>query len=127
MAKEPKKGDVAQKLAPDQEVVVFEYIKSNFFRVIHSDGAIGGITPEGNIHLAFFSDRPAIPKMQIHKKNADGTLGEMLPEHTIARPGIIREMDIDIVISPDAVQALIGWLNNQIQQLNDLKKTRGER
>src|SRR3954469_15164957 len=51
----------------DERVVVIEYIKSSYFRVVHSTGAIGGITPEGNIHMAFFSERPAIPRMQVHK------------------------------------------------------------
>jgi hypothetical protein len=106
----------------DSELIVFEYIKSNFFRVIHADGAIGGITPEGNLHLAFFSDRPAIPKMQVHKRNPDGSLGNMLNEHTIVRPGIIREMDIDVVISPDAARSLISWINQNLDLLDKMKR-----
>jgi hypothetical protein len=57
-------------LPQEDEVVVFEYIKSQLFRVIHSDGAIGGITPTGNVHVAFYSDRAAIPKVQGSQKKS---------------------------------------------------------
>jgi hypothetical protein len=65
--------------------IAFEYIKSNLFRVIHADGAIGGVTPSGNLHLAFFSERPAIPRMIVHKRDPSGTLGPPIPEKTITR------------------------------------------
>jgi hypothetical protein len=110
----------------DQQVVVFEYIKSNFFRVIHADGAIGGITPEGNLHLAFFSDRPAIPKMQVHQRNADGSLGEIMNEHTVVRPGIIREMDIDVVFNREAAKSLVNWINQQLEILDSAMSPKPE-
>jgi hypothetical protein len=108
-------------LPQEDEVVVFEYIKSQLFRVIHSDGAIGGITPTGNVHVAFYSDRAAIPKVQVHRKNPDGTLGDLLKKHTVVRPGIVREMDVDVILSPAAAEALMLWLSDR---LKDLKQRR---
>lgn len=115
MARKPKTNGPS----PEEQTVVFEYIKSQFFRVVHADGAIGGITPEGNVHIAFFNDRVAIPRVQVHKKNPDGTLGPLIPERTVVRPGIIREMDVDVVLSPDAVETIVKWLGDR---LVDLKK-----
>src|SRR3989442_6878794 len=43
--------------------VTFHYIKSSQFRVVHADGIIGGVTPRGLIHIAVFSERPAIPQV----------------------------------------------------------------
>ena len=106
----------------DQEVVVFEYIKSAFFRVVHVDGAIGGFTPNGNISFALFSERPAIPKMQIHRKNPDSTLGDVIPEHTVVRPGIIREMDVDVVMSRAAATSLRDWLSDQLARQDQAAK-----
>ena len=97
--------------------VLFEYIKSQMFRVIHADGAIGGITPSGNLHMAFYSERPAIPRAQVHRREEDGTLGPLVPEQTISRPGVVREMDVDVVLSAAAVDGLIQWLNERKKEL----------
>lgn len=93
--------------------VVFEYIKSPLFRVIHVDGAIGGLTPAGNLHIAFYNERSAIPRMMVHPMNEYGTLGAPIPEQTVVRPGVIREMDVDIVMTPKAVDNLIQWLTDR--------------
>jgi len=111
--------------APTDEVI-FEYIKSPMFRTAHADGAIGGITPQGYLHLAFYNERPAIPKAIVHKVNSNGTLGAMLPERTISRPGIIREMDVDVVLSPEALDALIKWLNEQKEVLARVSQARAK-
>ena len=109
---------MAKKPRPDAPPdIVFDYIKGNLFRVIHCDGVIGGVTPSGNLHMAFFSERPAIPRTQVHSRNEMGTLGPPIPERSEGRPGVVREMDIDVVISPRAVDALVDWLNQQKERL----------
>jgi hypothetical protein len=106
---------MAKKSQPTSEApeIVFEYIKSNLFRVIHCDGAIGGVTPSGNLHIAFFSERAAIPRTLVHSRGEMGTLGPLIPERTQGRPSVIREMDVDVVVAPRAVDALIAWLQQQ--------------
>jgi hypothetical protein len=62
---------------PPKELV-FDYIKSNLFRVIPIDGAFGGLSPNGReIRMALFNERRPIPQKTIHPLTADGTL---LPE-----------------------------------------------
>jgi hypothetical protein len=104
--------------------ITFEYIKSNLFRVIHADGAIGSVTPSGNLHIAFFSERPALPRLMVHKRDSAGTLGPPVPERTEVRAGVIREMDVDVVLSPIATDALINWLTSQKKALTDLRARR---
>ena len=103
----------------DQSLLIFEYIKSPSFRVIHADGAIGGLTPQGNIHFALYSERTAIPRMHVFKANPDGTLGAQISEQTVTRPGIIREMDVDVVLSPQVAEGLLAWLTDRV---NEAKK-----
>ena len=98
--------------------VAFDYIKSNFFRVLHSDGAIGSITPSGGIHLAFYSERPAFPRRVVHALDVDGKLGALLPELTESRGSVVREMDVDVVLSIDAAKAVYEWLGLKINELN---------
>ncbi len=108
-------------MAEEENLIVFEYIKSAYFRVIHSDGLFGGVTPEGNIHFALFSDRPAIPRMQVHKQGPNGSVGDLLPERTVVRPGIIREMDVDVVVNEATARAMVDWLIGQLDQLDRMK------
>jgi hypothetical protein len=123
-----RKGNVDTKASADNVPIAFEYIKSQLFRVIHADGVIGSVTPNGNVHVAFFSERPAIPRMMVYPRNPNGTLG---PEKTLARPGIIREMDVDVVLSPAALDLMLTWLADRKRELIDrnelVKKIEGSK
>ena len=96
--------------------VAFDYIKSAHFRVIHADGAIGTVTPSGYIHLAFFSERQAIPRRIVHKVAKDGELGPQVDDATESRGSIVREMDIDVIFSVEVAEALKAWLEQRIKE-----------
>ena len=102
-------GDVAL-----PESITFHYLKAQNFRTIHADGVIGNITPAGHIHMAVYSERPAIPQEMIHKVNPDGTLGEVIPEKTIVRDGIVREMDVDVLMNVAVAKNIKSWLEERI-------------
>lgn len=121
MAKKAPKMAIAAPSEPSENVV-FEYIKSPFFRVIHADGAVGGVTPSGNIHFALYSERGPIPKQTVHGRNPDGTLGDPIPSQTISRAGIIREMDVDVVMNRALVPVLITWLKKALEQAENQVK-----
>jgi hypothetical protein len=99
---------------PDRLVV--EYLKSQYFRVAHVDGAIGGPTPSGHIHLALFSERPAIPRRLVFPLE-NGKLGDPLPEEAIVREGMIREMDIDLMMSVSAAEEIAKLLNKMVADM----------
>ncbi len=98
--------------------IAFDYIKGNYFRVAHADGVIGGLTPSGNVHMAFYSERGPIPQKEVHAVLPDGSLGEVLSDRMVVRPGIIREMDIDIVMSPDVAKNILRWLTEAVEELD---------
>lgn len=111
--------------------VKFDYIKSQYFRVIHADGAIGGVTPAGLIHFAPYSERGAIPRQITHLLAPDGTVGERVIEETVAREGIVREMDVDVVLSVPVAESLHKWLGEKIKEAKTLqaksqKKSKGK-
>ena len=99
----------------DDRTVVFDYIKSPSFRVIRADGVIGAPTPQGLIHFAFYSERPAIPRQTAHELNADGTLGAESFDRRVSRPGVVREMDVDVFVSVDVAEQLANWLRDQVE------------
>ena len=74
--------------------VPFNYIKSNGFRVIHVDGAIGSITPRGLIHAALYSERMPIPQVVVHPVGPDGSL--LPPVQQEGRAGVVREVEVEI-------------------------------
>jgi hypothetical protein len=102
---------------PAQEVVL-DYIKGEFFRVIHADGIIGGLTPQGLLHLAFYSERPPIPKRTVHPLTPTGALGNPIPEKTVVRDcTVVRELDVDVIMTFQVAEQLHIWLGERLEEL----------
>jgi len=97
--------------------VVFDYIKSQHFRVIHADGAAGSITATGHIHMAIYSERLAIPQRMAFKVTAGGRLGALIPSETIAREGMVREVEVGVMMNLQTAEALQEWLAKRIEEL----------
>ena len=97
--------------------IKFHYIKGNFFRVIHADGAIGGITPSRDIFVSLFSERAALPKMIEQTVKLDGSLGDEVARE--GKDGIVREVEVGIVLSLNAAQLIADWLHNQVKVLKE--------
>jgi hypothetical protein len=101
---------------PSQKVQ-FHYIKSTLFRVAHVDGAIGGVTPSGLIHCAVYSERPAIPQITEHPVEGN-VMGE--PEIIQGRTGIVRELEIDLMMSREKAAELRDWLSQRISEFDSV-------
>jgi len=103
----------------------FHYIKSNNFRVVHADGAHGGVTPRGDIHMALFNERNPIPVRITNKIAENGTLGEEIGRSM--RDGIVREVEVDVILDPEVAKSIANWLlekadeatSNQKQPIKD--------
>jgi len=99
--------------------VRFFYIKGNHFRVLHVDGALGGITPRGFLHFAVYSERPAIPQTAEHQVSIEGRLSEPLSQE--GKQGIVRELDADLIMTMQTATDLRDWLSKRIEQLERLE------
>ena len=98
---------------PDR--IKFDYIKSNLFRVIHADGAVGGISPKATIHFAFYSERSPIPKQTVFPVNEDGTLGQEIKDERVVRDAIVREVEVDVVMDLNTANSFLKWLEEKIK------------
>ena len=106
------------KKVPDQPTqVIFHYLKAPAFRTIHVDGAIGAMTPQGGIHFALYSERPAIPQQVAYQVRPDGALGDQ--ETVVSRGGIVRELEVDAIMSIETAKSLHDWLG---RKLSDAKR-----
>ena len=101
--------------------VAFDYIKSQHFRVIRADGAIGGLTPTGGIHFALYTERHPIPRRLVHQVD-EGGLGAALPNETVSRDAIVREMDVDVFLTIDVARSLYQWLGEKMADWENLNR-----
>jgi hypothetical protein len=87
------------------------------FRSTHADGFIGGLTPNGQLHIAFFSERPVLPKRHVYKLNADGSLGAEVPNDRPGTESITRDMQVDVLMTVQAAESLKNWLDQYLRAL----------
>lgn len=111
----PKKPASTPKAQPQE--IRFYYLKSNQFRVVHVDGAHGGITPRGHIQMALFSERAPIPRETVQNEK-----GKEILEKRVQRNGLIREVEIEAILTLETAKVLKTWLDQRIQSLEELRK-----
>lgn len=105
---------------PDKpKQISFHYIKSNFFRTVHSDGVLGGLTPFADIIMNFYSERQAIPTRVVQEIKPDMTLGQEVEK--IVKDGVVREVEISISMNIQVAQALRDWLDTRIKEVQEAK------
>ena len=93
--------------------VNFDYIKGQFFRVIHADGAIGGLSPNNHIHMSLYSERFAIPRRTVFPVE-NGQLGEELDAERVTRDAVVREVDVDVIMTIEVADSLCQWLKTKV-------------
>ena len=109
---------------PEQpKSVRFNYIKSNGFRVVHVDGVVGGVAPRGAIFAALFSERVPIPEVTVQHLGEGGILGDEITEDRKVREGIVREVEVGLMMDLQIAEAFHAWLGANIQSLKDIKNT----
>lgn len=103
----------------DLPPIRFHYIKSNAFRVVHADGVVGGPTPNGNIHMSFFSERSAIPTMIEHSMSTvDGTIAKIGDvTHKEGKDGFVREVEVGVMMDLTMARVLHKWLGDHITKM----------
>ena len=97
--------------------IKFHYLKSSYYRVIHVDGAIGGVTPTGEVFFSLYSQRPPIPDLTVQLVSESGQLVEEIKEERQGRDGVVREVEAGLVMSLPVASQLRDWLTQRIDIL----------
>ena len=97
--------------------IEFHYLKSNGFRTVHCDGVWGGTTPRGYITMSFYSERAPIPNRLIHSVDSNGRVGKEIAEKRISREGIIREVEVEVIMDLAMARSTVEWLQGHIKFL----------
>jgi hypothetical protein len=108
---------MAKKAQKKPAEIAFDYIKSNQFRVIHMNGAFGGLSPNGaEIHMALFNERRPLPRKTVYSI-AGGRLGGEDLSKRESRAAFVREVEVDVIMSIESAVNLRIWLDDKIAQL----------
>jgi len=106
---------------PQQPSVRIHYLKTSGYRAIHADGAVCGLIPSGRgLHVAFFSERAAIPQITNQAINPDGSLGPELDR--VGKEGVVREIEVDAFMDILTAKAIANLLSTKIKEIESLMK-----
>lgn len=120
-------ADEFDKLVPDSQAgeprkITFHYIKSNSFRIIHVEGAIGSINPRLNIHMAIWNERASIPTKSVFPIVGDA-IGEEIRNERESKGGLVREIEADLVFDLESAKKLSAWLTTKIAEVEEIMKS----
>lgn len=102
--------------------VSFVYEKGTYFRVVHTDGVVGGIAPGTElIHMSVFNERHPIPRKSVYTV-VGGRIGPELVDKREVRQEVFREVEVDLVFSLQTAIALRGWLDDRISEATILRE-----
>jgi len=106
--------------APSDKLRI-EYVKSNFFRVVRADGAIGGTSPRLELFVTFYNERFPIPKVLVYNTTPDGAPADEVRSERESKEGVIREAEIGITMDLPTAKSFAVWINEKVAEL---EKTR---
>jgi hypothetical protein len=107
---------------PDgQDKIKFHYMKGHFFRVIHANGAVASIAPAGDIVISIFSERPPIPQLTVQSLNESGMAGEEILSERVQKDGLVRELEVSLMLRPEVVEGLVQLLQQKLEQFKQLR------
>ena len=123
MAKSKQRAQSKRPTAADKTAAVrrlkFDYIKSNAFRVIHVDGAWGGLRPDLNFHLSLYNERNAIPKSLTVELDPQQLKAEEQVVTTEGREAVVREVEVCAIMDMATARALRDWLGEMLQKAEE--------
>lgn len=100
--------------------ITLHYIKSNYFRVIHADGAMGGFTPRGEVFFSLYSERAPLPDVTVQAVE-NGQLGKEIIEQRKGSEGILRELEVGVVMDLNVAKSLVEWLKERISVADEMR------
>lgn len=110
-------------MAQPNQHLTYHYQKSSQYRVVHADGAYGGLTPTLGVFISFFNERLPIPQKVTHSVEAAGTLGPEISHES--KEGIIREVEVGVIFDETVARSLLTWLQQRLENIKEIKEKSG--
>ena len=78
--------------------------------------------------MAFFNERNPIPQQIVHEIMESG-LGAEIKKERVTRGGIVREVEVDVLMNLDVAKSMHKWLGQKIKNAEEfrIQAARGEK
>lgn len=106
---------------PVYEEVPFHLRRSNFFRVVHADGVWYNYGATSGLHLVFYSESMPIPET-VYAQFKDGKPIGDNPQKRVIQQGMVRELEVDVIMSLEAAYNLKVMLEQNIKVVEGMMK-----
>jgi hypothetical protein len=93
----------------------FFFTRSTAHRVIHVDGAWGGITAPGLIGMSLYSTRSNLPEVVSRDVMPDGSSEEA---GRIEKKGVVHEVEVTAIMTKETAASLVRWLQEKMEALD---------
>ena len=101
----------------DQNVRI-SYPASNDYKVVHANGAYGGITPDGT-EIKFDLYQEYSQPLEYETRQIHGVkMGDTISKQP-ATPDIVRERVVGVVMTLDKAKVLANWMIEKIQKFEE--------
>jgi hypothetical protein len=104
-------------MTKEKEKIFIDYLKSNFFRVLHVDDIGIRLTPDLDIQIILWNERASIPKRLAYEIEEDGTLGALIEGDCEDRKSIIREVEAVFTIDLEMADSIATSLRELVDEL----------
>lgn len=98
--------------------IKFKYVFSDQYNPIYVNGAVGGISPSGELTANFYLERQPVPREIEHEITAEGAIGPVIgsyPEYKV-----IRFVQNGVVLNLSGAKSIHKWLGEQIERLEEM-------
>ena len=90
------------------------------------NGALGGVSPRGEIIANFFFEKPVLPMRVTNEILPNGTIGgEIAEEPAEMRSTFVRAVTTGVILNYDNARNLHAWLGEKIKELEFLQQGKG--
>src|SRR5260370_9404548 len=94
---------------PTVQKVKFFYQKGSLFRIVHVDGAIGGLTPSLDLFVSVYNQLAPIPQVTVQEISEEGGLGDEILADRQTKEGIWREGEVGLIMNFQSPKIFHQW------------------
>lgn len=97
--------------------VIYEYEQNRDIVLQYAHGVWGGVNPQGEIEMSFYTESDKVPARSERIVAPDGSFGhEILPSEPENRT-IVRNIHSKVLMSYHTAKALLEWLEEKVNLL----------
>jgi len=114
---------MANNVNSGKKKITFKYIFKDDYNPTYINGAFGGINPQGEIVANFYLERIALPNSTTQIVEENGSLGDIVQKDPKdLDESCVRFIQYGIIMNLDTAKQLKKWLEDNIKNLEELKK-----